>query len=106
MKAALMVLFVLMLLSIATVSPVLAVAYSYRGSAITCKTVRSYVSQMGLARATAAARARGMTAAQERQARQCLKRAGGSSQPTTRARSALTSVARLSRTPAPGGESM
>jgi hypothetical protein len=40
--------------------------------AITCQTVRAYVSQVGIAAAKAFARANGMTASQERQARQCL----------------------------------
>ena len=51
-------------------------ADSYRANraepAITCETVRAYVSQMGLAAAKAIARANGMTPAQERRARQCL----------------------------------
>jgi hypothetical protein len=41
-------------------------------SGITCETVRAYVNQVGLAAAKAVARANGMTAAQERRARQCL----------------------------------
>jgi ABC-type amino acid transport system permease subunit len=41
-------------------------------SAINCETVRSYVSQVGLAQARALARASGMTASQEWRARQCL----------------------------------
>ncbi len=41
-------------------------------SEITCDTVRAYVSQMGIVAAKAMARANGMTAAQERRARQCL----------------------------------
>jgi len=41
-------------------------------SAINCETVRSYVSQLGLAQARALARASGMTASQEWRARQCL----------------------------------
>ena len=40
--------------------------------AITCETVRAYVSQVGVVAAKAMARANGMTAAQERRARQCL----------------------------------
>jgi hypothetical protein len=36
--------------------------------------VRAYVSQVGLAQARAMARANGMTAEQERRARQCLAR--------------------------------
>jgi hypothetical protein len=43
-------------------------------SAITCDTVRAYVSQVGVVAAKAMARAHGMTAAQERRARQCLAR--------------------------------
>lgn len=41
-------------------------------SAITCETVRSYVSAMGVAQARALAVANGMTDAQERRARRCL----------------------------------
>jgi sulfur transfer protein SufE len=61
----------LMLLFVATASPL---AGSPRGepSTITCETVRAYVSQLGLAQAKALARANGMTAVQERRARQCL----------------------------------
>ena len=40
--------------------------------AITCQTVRAYVSQVGVVAAKAIARANGMTASQERRARQCL----------------------------------
>jgi hypothetical protein len=40
--------------------------------AITCQTVRAYVSQVGVAAAKAIARANGMPASQERRARQCL----------------------------------
>ena len=43
-------------------------------SAITCETVRAYVSQMGLAAARAMARAGGMTTGQERRAKRCLAR--------------------------------
>jgi hypothetical protein len=43
-------------------------------SQITCDTVRSYVSQVGLAQARAIARANGMTSDQERRARRCLAR--------------------------------
>ena len=69
-SALLMLLFILMLLFVATGNPVLAAAKrGVNPSTITCKTVRSYVSQVGLARATATA----PTAAQERRARQCLK---------------------------------
>jgi len=50
-------------------------AESSRGSSITCETVRAYVSQVGLTAARAIARAHGMTASQERRARQCLARA-------------------------------
>ena len=65
----------LMLLLVATASPVLAGphrANRAEPSPITCETVRAYVSQVGLATATAIARANGMTAVQERKARQCL----------------------------------
>ena len=41
-------------------------------SNITCDVVRSYVAQVGLAQARAMAAAAGMTAAEERRARQCL----------------------------------
>jgi hypothetical protein len=41
-------------------------------SNITCDMVRSYVAQVGLAQARAMAAAAGMTAAEERRARQCL----------------------------------
>jgi hypothetical protein len=41
-------------------------------SHITCDMVRSYVAQVGLAQATAMARAAGMTSSEERRARQCL----------------------------------
>jgi hypothetical protein len=41
-------------------------------SAITCETVRSYVSMLGIAQARAVARANGMTGTQERRARRCL----------------------------------
>ena len=44
-------------------------------STFACETVRAYVSLVGLAQAKAMARASGMTAAQERRARQCLARA-------------------------------
>ena len=70
MKIALVMLFFL-----ATASPVLAGsprASRSPPSTITCETVRAYVSQVGLATATAMARANGMTVAQERKARQCL----------------------------------
>jgi len=49
-----------------------AAASPQRTSAITCDTVRAYVSQIGLAQARAMARANGMTMAQESRARQCL----------------------------------
>ena len=67
----------LMLISVTTAGPVLADTGANRvePSSITCETVRAYVSQIGLARAKAIARANGMTAAQERKARQCLARA-------------------------------
>jgi hypothetical protein len=63
----------LMLLFVAVAGPAVA---DYRASraepAITCDTVRAYVSQVGVIAAKAMARAHGMTAAQERRARQCL----------------------------------
>jgi hypothetical protein len=43
-------------------------------SAITCETVRNYVSLVGLAQARAMARANGMTDDQERRAKRCLAR--------------------------------
>lgn len=39
---------------------------------VTCATVRAYVAQVGLQQARSAALAHGMTARQERLARQCL----------------------------------
>ena len=39
---------------------------------ITCKMVRAYVAQVGVAQARAVARAHGMTASQEARARHCL----------------------------------
>ena len=41
-------------------------------SHISCEMVRSYVAQVGLAQARAMAQAAGMTASEERRARQCL----------------------------------
>lgn len=41
-------------------------------SHVTCDMVRSYVAQLGLAQAKAMAEAAGMTASEERRARQCL----------------------------------
>jgi hypothetical protein len=64
----------LMLLFIATTSPVLANPRGAQDSAISCETVRAYVSQVGLAKAKAIAWANGMTALQERMARECLAR--------------------------------
>ncbi len=43
-------------------------------SHITCDMVRSYVAQVGLAQARAMAQAAGMTASEERRAKQCLLR--------------------------------
>jgi hypothetical protein len=71
-----------MLLFVAVTSPILAdsqrahhyATASVESSGITCDTVRAYVSQVGLAVAKAMARANGMTAVQERRARQCLAR--------------------------------
>jgi hypothetical protein len=64
----------LLLLFVAAASPVLADPHraGRAESAITCDTVRAYVSQVGVVAAKAMARANGMTAAQERRARQCL----------------------------------
>ena len=64
----------LMLLFVAAASPALADPHrSNRAEpAITCKTVRAYVGQVGVVAAKAMARANGMTASQERRARQCL----------------------------------
>jgi hypothetical protein len=42
---------------------------------VNCETVRAYVGQVGLAQATALARAAGMTAWQEWRARRCLAKA-------------------------------
>ena len=64
-----------MLLFVLIASPVLAGtprAGRAEPAGITCETVRAYVNQMGLAAAKAVARANGMTAVQERRARQCL----------------------------------
>jgi len=41
-------------------------------SHVTCEMVRSYAAQVGLAQARAMAQAAGMTASEERRARQCL----------------------------------
>jgi hypothetical protein len=41
-------------------------------SHVNCETVRAYVAQVGLAQATALARAAGMTTGQEWRARRCL----------------------------------
>jgi hypothetical protein len=57
----------LILIFLATASPVLA-----DDRQITCATVRAYVSQVGFVQARAQARAAGLTAAQQRRARQCL----------------------------------
>ena len=57
----------LMLAFLASASPVLA-----DDTQLNCETVRAYVTQVGLVQAKARARAAGMTAAQERRARQCL----------------------------------
>jgi len=72
----------LLLLSIATGSSVSANPHrAYQNSsqaaggepsAVNCETIRSYVSEVGLAQARALARASGMTASQEWRARQCL----------------------------------
>ena len=74
LKGRLMKTSLLMLLFVVAASPVLADPHrgSGDGSAITCDTVRAYVSQVGIVAAKAMARANGMTAAQERRAKQCL----------------------------------
>jgi hypothetical protein len=63
-----------MLVFIAAASPALADQQQANRAepAITCETVRAYVSQVGVVAAKAIARANGMTASQERRARQCL----------------------------------
>ena len=68
----------LMLLFVAAASPALADPHRANRAepAMTCETVRAYVSQMGLTAAKAVARANGMTASQERRARQCLASLG------------------------------
>jgi hypothetical protein len=67
----------LMLIFVATASPALARPYHAHQNLgkpprINCETVRAYVGQVGLAQAEALARAAGMTASQERRARQCF----------------------------------
>jgi len=72
----------LMLIFVVTASPVLARphhAHQNSGQAarsgfshVNCETVRAYVGQVGLVQAEALARAAGMTASQERRARQCF----------------------------------
>jgi hypothetical protein len=59
----------LALILLATATPVLA---DDPDPQVTCATVRAYVTQVGLVQARAQARAAGMTAAQQRRARQCL----------------------------------
>jgi hypothetical protein len=72
-KEGLMKIVLPMLLFVATASPVTADTRGSRAdAAITCETVRAYVSRVGLAAAKAIARANGMTPVQERRARQCL----------------------------------
>jgi hypothetical protein len=73
-KGMLMRISLLMLVFVAAASPVLADPHRADRAepAITCDTVRAYVSQVGIVGAKAMARAHGMTAAQERRARQCL----------------------------------
>ena len=56
-----------MLIFLATAGPALADELQ-----ISCETVRAYVTQVGLMQAKAQARAAGMTAQQERRARQCF----------------------------------
>ena len=77
MRSALLILF-----AIVTISPACALSHRFSSgpghsewatpSAITCETVRSYVSMMGVEQARALALAHGMTDAQERRARRCL----------------------------------
>jgi len=64
----------LMLLFVTAASPVLSDPHRANRAepAVTCETVRAYVSQVGLVAAKAIARANGMTPGQERRARQCL----------------------------------
>jgi hypothetical protein len=71
----------LMLIFVATASPVLAKPHhahqnsgqtARSGLHINCETVRAYAGQVGLVQAKALARAAGMTASQERRARECL----------------------------------
>ena len=57
----------LMLIFVATAGPALAGELQ-----ISCETVRAFVTQVGLIQAKAQARAAGMTAQQERRARQCF----------------------------------
>jgi hypothetical protein len=74
----------LMMIFVATASPVLANSYrTYHDSEcaqwdesshIDCGTVRAYVAQVGLVQTTTLARAAGMTAGQEWRARRCLAR--------------------------------
>jgi hypothetical protein len=73
-KEGLMKTTLLMLLFVAAAGPALANPQraAQAEPAITCETVRAYVSQVGVVAAKAMARANGMTAAQERRARQCL----------------------------------
>jgi hypothetical protein len=73
-KEGLMKTTLLMLLFAAAASPALASPERAARAepAITCETVRAYVSQVGVVAAKAMARANGMTTAQERRARQCL----------------------------------
>ena len=72
----------LILIFVAAGSPALAKPYhAYQNSGqaarsesshINCETVRAFVGQVGLTQAKALARAAGMTASQERRARQCF----------------------------------
>jgi hypothetical protein len=57
----------LMLILLTTAGPALA-----GGPQISCETVRAFVTHVGLKQARAQARAAGMTAKQEREARQCF----------------------------------
>ena len=90
MKAALLI-----LISVTAASPVLAKPYhAYqnaghaarsKSSHISCATVRAYVGQVGMVQAKALARAAGMTASQERRARQCFAETASGPRPASHA---------------------
>jgi hypothetical protein len=85
----------LMLFFVTAGSPVLAEPYhAYQNSGqavrgesshINCETVRAYVGQVGLVQAKALARAAGMTASQERRARQCFAETASGPRPASHA---------------------